>query len=276
MDTKIDNVQTLIDAGRAIGAVPHAIPGGYPAVIIPNGYKLEQIEMVPAKVGRAATFQDAESFALYVNIYKSKATLLFAELTATSCKITARLDYHGATFLGGGVDGMEWWSHSAVLNCVLTKEWSGWMERNGSAKPFSQVEFAQFLEDNERLLRDPDAASLLDMITTLEGKSHVRFNSSTRLQNGKSRLDYEEDVKLTGGIGTGAIEIPRELILGIIPFENGEAPYEVRARLRYRIQGRALSFWYETIAPHLILRDASNAVLDIVREKVKAPILIGD
>src|SRR5690606_11399767 len=90
---------------------------------------------------------------------------------------------------------------------------------------FSQTEFALFLEDNERVFQSPSGADLLELVTTLEGKNNVRFNTAVRLSNGKAKLDYEEDVELRGGVGTGQIEVPTELICKIIPFENGPEPY---------------------------------------------------
>jgi hypothetical protein len=40
--------------------------------------------------------------------------------------------------------------------------------------------------------------------------------------------------------------------------------YKVNARLKYRIEGRKLSFWFETVTPHQIVRDAVQGVLDRV------------
>lgn len=274
-----DNAKTLLDAGRAIGLTALVEHGGRPVVVIPERFKVHTLEMPGEKVGRVVDFEDVESFGNYVNRFITPGTLLFAEVTDTNCKVSAHLDYHDKPVLEGSIRERQWSSHVANLECVLTKEWVTWMKHNGpkgnNGEAFSQVAFAQFLEDNERVFRSPGAAELLELVTTLEGKNDVRFNQAVKLQNGKARLSYEEDIKLTGGVENGAIEMPTKLTCAIIPFENGPEPYTVESRLRFRLSGRQIVFWYETITPHLILRDAAKAVLDAVREKVKAPVLIG-
>lgn len=271
-----DGVRALLDAGVAVAGKVIMEHAGQPVVLVPERYKVERLALPPVKVARQVGFNDVESFSTYVNRFKTDGTLLFATVTDTDCKIAAHLDYNASPVLLAGIRDEGWSSHTATLVCVQTKEWKTWIENNGGPNDaFSQVEFAQFLEDNERVFRAPAAAELIELVTTLEGKSNVRFNSAVRLSNGKAKLDYEDDVSLTGGVGTGAIEVPTELICAIIPFENGPEPYEVRSRLRYRIGNRQIVFWYETITPHLVLRDAAKAVMDRVREMVTAPLLIG-
>lgn len=274
-----DNVRSILEAGAGLGTRVLTEHAGKPCVVIPAAWKIENISLPPEKIANRRDFSDVESFAAYVNRFATPGTLLFATLTDTDCKIVAHLDYHNEASMNGSAAERHWSSHLAGLQCVQTLEWKTWMAGNGpkgnKGEPFSQVAFAQFLEDNERVLRSPDAASLLELVTTLEGKNNVRFNTAVKLANGRAKLDYEEDVELKGGVGTGQIEIPTELLCSIVPFENGREPYEVRSRLRYRIQNRQIVFWYETVTPHLILRDAARAVLDAIREQVKAPLLIG-
>lgn len=273
-----DNVKALLDAGRSMGS-PYDDHEGKPVVIVPTGYKVETLNVPPQRVPRAVSFTDGPSFCEYVQKYKTPGTLLFAVVADAGCTITAHLDYHDKPVLEANAREINWSSHTAKMECKLTNEWQTWLGHNGADKAFSQIEFAQFLEDNDRLFIAPTGAEFLELVTTLEGKNHVRFNSGIRLQNGKSKLDFEEDVELRGGGApgqtSGSIEIPEKLHLGIIPFENGPQPYNVYARLRYRISSRQLVFWYETITPHLILREAAQAVLDLVREKAGAPVLIG-
>lgn len=271
-----DHIDSLLKAGAALSGHVLSSPGATPAVIVPEGYKLHVLQHPPAKVPRAVSFEDVASFAEYVDRYKTPGTLLFATLTDTECQITAKLDLHDDSSLGSGPAELTWCSHTARLDCTQTQEWKTWMASNGRSKnPFTQVEFAQFLEDNERVFREPNAAELLELITTLEGKNDVRFSQSVRLTNGRVQLHYEEDVKLQGTTANGKIELPAELMVALMPFENGSEPYAVRARLRHRIRERQLVFWYETVAPHLILREASRAVLAEVRARIQLPVLLG-
>ena len=270
-----DNVQALLDAGRSMGA-PVLTAGAVPAVVIPQGYKLEPMKFPMQRVPRLVYFTEPESFAAYVMRYKMAGTLIFAALTDTGCKLVAHLDYHDDTILTAELQERTWSSHQAHLTLEVTQEWAAWMKRNGGEKPFTQTEFALFLEDNERVFRDPSGAALLELVSTLEGKSNVRFNTAIRLNSGKNKLDFEEDVELRGAssVTAGSLEIPARLQLLIQPF-NGVPHYEVEARLRYRIVSKALVFWYETVTPHLVIRDAAKAVLATVAEKTKVPVLIG-
>lgn len=270
-----DNVQALLDAGRSMG-VPVVQYGSVPAVVIPQGYKLEPMRFDAARVPRSVAFTDPESFGDYVNRFKTPGTLIFAALTDTGCKLTAHLDYHDEPTLPTELNARAWSTHQAHLTLEVTQEWGTWMKRNGGEKPFTQTEFALFLEDNERVFESPSGADLLELVSTLEGRSNVRFNSALRLNSGKNKLDFEEDVELRGAssVTTGSLEIPAKLLLLIQPF-SGVPHYRVEARLRYRIVSKALVFWYETVTPHLVVRDAAKAVLATVAEATDVPVLIG-
>lgn len=270
-----DNVQALLDAGRSMGPLINQF-GAAPAVVIPQGYKLEPLKFEPAKVPRSVTFTDPDSFSTYVKLYMTGGTLIFATVTDSGCKLVAHLDYHDEPTLDTTSNPKGWSSHQAHLALEVTQEWSTWMKRNGGEKPFTQTEFALFLEDNARIFEAPSGAELLELVTTLEGKSNVRFNAAIRLNSGRNKLDFEEDVELRGssGVTAGSMEIPAKLLLLIQPF-SGVPHYRVEARLRYRIASKALVFWYETVTPHLIIRDAAKAVLATVSEATKVPVLIG-
>jgi uncharacterized protein YfdQ (DUF2303 family) len=270
-----DTVQALLDAGRSMGAVVE-VDGSVPAVVIPQGYKLEALRFDAARVARSVTFTDPTSFIDYVNRYKMAGTLIFAALTDTGCKLVAHLDYHAQPTLEAELPTRAWSTHTAHLTLEVTQEWGTWMKRNGGEKPFNQTEFALFLEDNERVFESPSGADLLELVTTLEGRSNVRFNTAIRLNSGKNKLDFEEDVELRGAssVTTGSLEIPAKLRLLIQPF-SGVPHYRVDVRLRYRIVSKALVFWYETVTPHLVIRDAAKAVLATVAEATGVPVLIG-
>ena len=270
-----DNVKALLDAGRAMGPVIE-VAGAVPAVVVPTGYELRQLAFPAALVDRSVAFTDPDSFVEYVKRYKLAGTLIFAAVSDTGCKLTALLDYHDKPTLENVLTTRKWSSHVASLTLEVTQEWATWMKRNGGEKPFNQTDFALFLEDNERVFESPSGADLLELVATLEGKSNVRFNSAIRLQSGKNKLDFEEDVELRGAstAAQGSMEIPAKLLLLIQPF-TGVPHYRVEARLRYRIVSKALVFWYDTVTPHLIIRDAAKAVLAKVAEDTKVPVLIG-
>lgn len=257
-----------LGAGAALGGV-RTEHKGIPFAVVPAGYRLESLEKLlpPQKVEQHPKFQDAASFCEYVKRFKGPSSTLFAAVSNTGCSVVAALDYHEP-----GKPG--WVRHRATLALKQTTEWSTWVDMEGEW--FSQLEFALFLEENERLFVSPSGADLRELVLTLEGKSNARFNSAVRLQNGAVKMSYEEDVELRGSSGErpGELELPGLLICAIAPFEY-MGPYEVKARLRYRIAERRLSFRYETVAAHLIVRDAVKIVLENVENQTGLRPLLG-
>lgn len=254
-----ETVQKLLDAGRAAANVVTG-HNGEPFLVIPNGYKVQDISefLPPYYINTHENFEDADSFSEYLKRFKDESTLIFGHVDPDGCKLRAILDYH----MPGKPARL---SHSAMLRLAKTCEWSTWMANDRKQK--SQMDFCLFLEENDGLFVSPPGAELREMIQTLELRSSARFNSAVRLQNGTIKFTYEEDVELRGmhSERPGEMVLPSELICGIAPFEFMK-PYEVKARLRYRLADRKLTFWYETVNPHLIIRNAADTVIASVEE----------
>lgn len=253
-------------------AVGRAAANGDPYAIIPSNTKIESLKHLcpPAYIERQVRLQAADSFAEYVNRFKTPATLIFAEETAQGVKLKSILDYH----LANPTPSADRCLHVALYESLPTVEWAEW--KSADRKPKDQVAFATWLEDNAALFRNPTGADLLELVRTLTGKNEVRFMSAIRLDSGANRLQYDEDVELKGQLSTksGAVVLPSIVTAGIAPFQ-GSAAYEVNARLKYRIESRKLNLWFETIAPHIIMRDAVLGVLKLITEKTGLTPLLG-
>jgi uncharacterized protein YfdQ (DUF2303 family) len=228
-------------------------------------------EFFPAKqIEQHVALLDAQSFIDYVNRYKTDRTLLFCSVGDLGATFKAILDFHGAApdLKPGECE------HTAAYATTATAEWTSWMANNRQAK--NQRQFAEWLEDNAPLFVSPSGADLLELVTTLEGKSDVRFVSATRLQSGGSKLDFNEDVTLKGitNAQQGFVELPKIVKAGIAPF-LGAPKYEVEARLKFRIESSKLTLWLETISPHTIVRDSVKAVVKEVADKTGIIPLLG-
>jgi uncharacterized protein YfdQ (DUF2303 family) len=212
-------------------------------------------------------FVDAESFCDYVKRFKTEATLIFASVSDTGCLVQAVMDYHTAK-------GPQWAEHRAKFYLQRTKEWIDWMATD--KKEMSQSDFALFLENNEHVFEAPTGAELLELFTTLEGHSNARYQSGVKLKNRSVRLSYEEDVELRGssGVSNGSLELPGLLVVKIAPFEHME-PVSISARLRYRLENRAVRFWYETVRAHQIVRDSVRASLASIETLTGIKALLG-
>lgn len=266
-------INRVLELSAKLGQPIATGEGGVPVILVPSGMKAESLApyLPPPRIKRTVTLLEASSFVDYVNRFKTSNTLIFANVTETDASFFALLDYHApAPELTPA-----YCEHAAKFALIRTPEWKVWTEQDRD--PMSQVDFATWLEDNLTLFTEPTGAALLELIQTLSGKQDVRFNSAVRLQSGANKLHFDEDVVLRGASSTteGDVELPSVLVAGIAPFQ-GAPKYEVRARLKYRIESRRLSLWFETIGIHVIIRDSILLVTKEVSEKTGIIPLLGN
>jgi uncharacterized protein YfdQ (DUF2303 family) len=123
----------------------------------------------------------------------------------------------------------------------------------------SQLEFAEFLDDNLHLFSQPDGATLLELITTLEGKKDVTFRKGIRLDNGQVRIMYDETISLKGGASSGtredSMELPALFRMHVPMFENDTTPVQLEAALKYRIEDENILFRYQLRQLELVVQD---------------------
>ena len=250
------DVQAAIDAGLALGKpAPLARDADIiQGVLVPEGARFQVIDVQeyadwPRRKVGTYRVQDSASFAAYVAKHADDGcTELWADPARTS--LVAVIDAHGSSIPG-------WGKHRVELETVKTPSWQAWIGADGRA--FKQTAFAEFIEDNLPDVREPDAATMLELAQTFQAKAKVSFESSKLLSSGERQIEYREDVTATGG-KKGTIEVPSSFVLALIPFEGASA-YKVSARFRYRINDGDLVLSYKLDRPADVLR---AAFLDIV------------
>ena len=256
----LDRILELNSCNLPVRNLPMDRDGHSPFMIVPAGCKAEDLSAFypMPRILQRVELQDAGSFIAYVNRFKSEETLIFAQLKPNTARFFAALDYHtkAPELVPAYIQ------HRAVYETQQTPEFTTWLAAN--RKAMTQVEFATFLEDNSKLFIEPAGADLLEMVQSLFGKQDVRFSSAVRLQSGGNRLHFDEDVVLNGTNSTrgGDVELPKTL-RALLPVFQGSASYVVEARLKYRIESRKLTLWFETIGLHEIIR---HAIMGIVAE----------
>jgi uncharacterized protein YfdQ (DUF2303 family) len=268
-------VDAALAAGRALAATPIAAkddPSN--AVIVPVNYKVVALDefiekhlLAPRRLKANASLADSDSFVRYVKDFQSQDTRIFANVPSANGapSFLAILDYHSP-------EGASWCEHRATYNCSFTEEWRRWMGAN--RQKMSQADFATFLEENQKLILNPKGAELLEMISTLEGHNNMGVAQALKLSNGKFRLNWEEDVELKGKIGESSVELPLVIHTGIQMFEGGIG-YEFDNRLKYRVESRKITFWYEAVDVHLIIKDGVKDVVTAIKEKLSIEPLYG-
>lgn len=274
-------IELLLATGRTQNNI-HENPGGDPYLVKPTGEAVNlAVFSPPRRIKQSPMFQDAGSFADYVNRFKTDDSLIFASLTETAATLLAVLDYHRISASGGATP--QWCAHRAMFAAQPTPEWQAWHAAN--RKPMNQVEFATWIEDHMHLFATgeiaeaheaPSGAELLELVRTLHGHQNARFTSNLRLDNGAYSASYEEDqvVKGMSTVKAGSFELPKQ-ILGGFPLFLGGAPYAVPARLKSRITDRVLMLHFETISPVQLVRENLLAMVRLVGEKTGIVPLLG-
>lgn len=222
--------------------------GGVPYAVVPDGLTIENMEYyLPAPVRKKASVAvfDVDTLAAYLKDQDEKRTRIFASVGRLT--IQGVLDYHD--------DSPRWGDHEAVLTCSLSDDWRAWTGNNN--KSIGQTAFAEFLEDHAHNVVEPESAAVLQMVTNLEANKSVQFKSGMSLQDGSVQLEYVESISDNT---KGKIKIPKELVLGIHPFKFGK-PWQVVARLRYRINEGKLTFTYILNQPDKVLEEAFRQVV---------------
>ncbi len=154
-----------------------------------------------------------------------------------------------------------WRDHRAEYTAALTPEAKRWLENN--SKELSQMEFAEFIEDNLADLHGAEGETLLAVATTIVASTGINFSSARRLDNGQTQLIYNENIDARAG-ADGSLVIPKTFTLGLRLFKNGEG-YKLTARLKYRLHGQAVKFRYELDRPEKALEDAFAGYVEQVR-----------
>jgi len=247
--------------------------GGVPFILVPERMKVESLAhlLPPPRIERTVTLLEAGSFADYVNKFKSLDSLIFVTVTETGCTFRAMLDYHSAA----PELKPAYCKHQAVFSAVETPDWKVWKEAD--RKRMKQIDFAEFIENNSRLMVEPTGADLLELVRSLHGHKNARFNMETRLDNGAYSVTYDEDITIRGG-GTssafGTLELPPTIKAGIAVFQGADK-YAVEARLKSRIEERKLILYFETIAITEIVRESILLLVSQISEKTGIVPLVG-
>jgi hypothetical protein len=160
----------------------------------------------------------------------------------------------------GGPDVAAWRDHRIVLQLTKTPEWERWTEASGSL--MSQQDFAEFVEDNLDEIYEPPGADVLELAQHFEAHKGVQFKSSQVLHSGQVQLTYLETIEARSG-QTGEVKIPKELLLGMSPFE-GSKRFEMRARLRYRINNGALGIGIILVHPERVERAVFDQTVEAI------------
>lgn len=249
-DEKITlDASSTIDQLQKIGAASAALHevGDAKFLVLPDGFKqiditstVAKLMPYPSRKQGVTVLLDIDSFVSYC--FHEESVRVYAD--PNSYALTA-------VFNDNTTDRPGWRDHRAVYCTEKSSELVCWLKNN--KQPMEQEAFAVFLEDNISDIVEPSGEQMLAMALTMQAKTEANFQSSRRLDNGQVQLIYTETIDARAG--AGQIEIPREFSIGIRLFKNGSG-YKLRARLKYRLGGGRVKFWYELDRPETSIEEA--------------------
>lgn len=234
---------------------------GVSFVVAPPGYSVKDItadfekaRSQPDRKRGTAVLHSADSLLKYMVEQAGEATgYVYADIDARTIT-TVFDDFKGKH--------PAWRQHRATFKAELTPEFAKWLKFNENR--FSQVEFAEFIEDNIADLPGTIGGTLLKVATTISATTGIQFASARRLHDGQTQLVYNETINATAG--DGEITIPPMFTLGLRVFKGDSEFYAINARLKYRLNGGGVTFFYELDRHERALEDAFNGYVEKVRE----------
>lgn len=275
MADTIMNEKTIAEIAKLARQAGQSIDiGGVPYAVIPTDCKIEDLSRfrfndyaaTPHRKKVSVNVMDAASFIEYYQQFSDENSRVFADETQSIVK--AVLDYHGAHSEGSP----RWCQHILILKLRPAPEWTVWTEKNGQARKMTQMDFAEFIEDNAPDIVEPNAATMLEMARTLQAKTDVDFSSAIRMSNGQIQCTYNEQVK--GTYGSGKVDIPEQFKISIPVYVGGERT-PIIARLRYRLQNGKLSIWYDLLRHSEVERKAFTAQIAAIKDTLKIAVING-
>lgn len=248
-------VDQLVELGTGLAGADEITEDGPLAAIyrLPDGFAVRTVDLEalraplrpgPLRKSGAYATTDVASFLAYYDKHAGDT----AEIWVGDDRVTAVLDAHGGT-------DTRWEQHRLTLTLKHSPEWLRWAHKSGSL--MTQQQFAEFIEDGAADVVTPDAATMLEVASSLQAATKVDFKSAYRTSDGQRAFRYEETTTAKAG-QKGELEIPDRLVLSLRVF-LGQEPVEVRARFRYRLtdSGLALGFVLDRVAETLeAARDA--------------------
>ncbi|MDC8756230.1 DUF2303 family protein [Janthinobacterium fluminis] len=254
----VESVGALTLAASAIqeenGSYHLVVPDGFTHIDITKA--VQAAAEAPVRKAGTVTLSSVESFVEYVKD-QGVATRCYIYADPDARTLTAVLNENEASSPEPG-----WRDFRAVFKLELSREFANWMGGNG--KQMEQEAFAIFLEDNIADIAEPSGEVLMAVALTLQAKTEVNFSGHRRLDNGQVQLAYSEAVSASAG-GDSSIEIPREFALGLRLFKQGQG-YKIKARLKYRLAGGKVKFWYELDRAENAVEDAFADYVAVARE----------
>lgn len=275
METEAKNKLEVIVAHIAAGIMNNTLAQSH-FVAVPDNVSIKDIEHTlarPARIKSNYIFKDVASFDVYYGEHNNAGTRVFYKDDEHGLAVKAVFDHHFSSKQRTTDEPIvtqtpSWNSHTATLKLSYHEEYKRLLDGNGYG--FSQLQFAEFVEDNLPLFNTPTGADMLEIAQELKGARKADFRAGKRLADGRVNFEYVEE--LSAKTVRGDINIPED-ILFFSPIYEGEAPVLLPAKFRWRLDDSGkVSFLYKLMTDR-IERQAREQLIASLSERLVRPIL---
>lgn len=236
-----------------------------PFVALPPGWTgkfVDEKRDTPRVVNGHQLAADLAAFVGYFTRFEDERALLCASRQHNN--VTAILDYHE------NAASPEPAKHLLTRQFKLDRAFAAWRAKN--ARPMTQPEFVEFLEDRLTDISSPSQATLMKSIVNFKAFRTANCSSAVDLSNGDVQLQFTQETKNSKGEAV----LPERITIRVPIFEF-EAEWQIDARLRYRLgDGGRLTFSFELTSIEDAEDLAFRAAVKVISEAVKRPILLQD
>jgi uncharacterized protein YfdQ (DUF2303 family) len=239
----VDKIQRLADAASEITEIG---PFGVPAVVVPEGYRVEMYPQLldnPTRIQQKTTHASLSSLAAYVIRHNLGAAAIFADPTAGRFRVEAVIDYH--TELRPVNEPLAaWCEHRATWKAEPSKEWEEWAAIDG--KWINQDEFAAFIDAHiddivvasldvaGDTITTPSQAKMLTIARKAVGEKNSTYKAGEMAENGDHQSHSRQITITKVGKGDDSFEVPEYFAIAIpafIEIAAAAVPTPQRARL---------------------------------------------
>lgn len=246
------NLQTLFDEAKRLSAADdQLISQPEPTILVvrktADEESIETIDLekyfdTPRRAMGFLTVRTADAFVDYVTGHMEPGSTL---IVADEQSVTAVFNHHQRREAQAEDGARPGWSDFGVkLELQYTPSWTGWKGFSGQYQ--TQESLANWLEENQLDVVDPDAGRLLDVVTNLRLASNSKVSRRINLSNGAVRFQFEEDFVPAGGgeQDQGVLEVPPGFKIRVQVFKDGPV-YELPLLLRYRVNAGEIQWMFK-------------------------------
>jgi uncharacterized protein YfdQ (DUF2303 family) len=223
---------------------------------------LDEYLTAPERKKGTATVTDLTSFIALTLRGQDENSVIFAKRDPAQPRLVSVLNYNQSG--GDDAGAPRYGDHRVVYPFPVSKEWQAWQAKNGSK--MSQGDFAEFLEDRIADVMEPPTGQVIDggsdAVHDLSKSIGGTFAGPARLMELSRGMTVSANNKVAQAVNLGSgemtiqfaeehhdekgkpLKVPSLFVIAIPIFDRGPL-YRIGVRLRYRISGGNIVWFYE-------------------------------